>query len=112
MTTTQTEARRSTARVPLDIPNTLFGKAMVWYSKRAYGDVLDPGLAMLHHKGVLRGVMGFEKKVAKWDALDSDLKILAEMASAAVIGCTWCTDFGYYVAHSKGHDTAKLEKVP
>jgi AhpD family alkylhydroperoxidase len=107
-----TDTRRATARIPLEVPDTLFGKAMAWYSRRTYGDVLDPGLAMLHHKGVLMSVMSFEKKVAKWDALDADLKILAEMATAATIGCSWCVDFGYYLAHSKGHDTAKLEKVP
>ncbi|HSV39418.1 MAG TPA: hypothetical protein VLI04_11725, partial [Nocardioidaceae bacterium] len=77
MTTTTAEARRATARVPLELPDSLFGKAMAWYMRRTYGDVLDNGLALLHHKGVLKGVMGFEKDVAKWDALDPDLKNLA-----------------------------------
>lgn len=111
MTTTTAEARRATARVPLDLPDTLFGKAMAWYMRRTYGDVLDNGLALLHHKGVLKGVMGFEKNVAKWDALDADLKNLAQLASAAVIGCSWCVDFGYYVAHSRGEDVSKFEKA-
>jgi AhpD family alkylhydroperoxidase len=111
MTLTADE-RRATARIPLEIPDTLFGKAMAWYMRRTYGDVLDSGLALLHNKPVLKGVMGFEKKLAKWDALDPDLKNLAQLASAAVIGCSWCVDFGYYVAHSQGHDTSKLSKVP
>jgi AhpD family alkylhydroperoxidase len=56
-------------------------------------------------------VLGFERRVDRWKALDPDLKILAEMASARMIGCSWCVDFGYYVAHSKGLDTSKLEEV-
>jgi AhpD family alkylhydroperoxidase len=34
------------------------------------------------------------------------------MASAAVIGCSWCLDFGYYVAHTDGLDEAKVREVP
>ena len=109
--TTTADIRRASARVPLDVPNTLFGKAMVWYSKRTYGDVLDNGLALLHNVPVLKAVIGFEKKVEKWNALDADLKNLAQLASAAVIGCSWCVDFGYYIAHSKGQDVSKFEKA-
>jgi AhpD family alkylhydroperoxidase len=109
--TLTTDERRATARVPLEIPDTFFGKAMAWYMRRTYGDVLDNGLALLHNKPVLKGVIGFEKKVAKWDELDQDLKNLAQLASASVIGCSWCVDFGYYVAHSQGYDVSKLEKV-
>ena len=36
----------------------------------------------------------------------------AEMASAAAIGCGWCLDFGYFLAHDKGLDEAKVREVP
>jgi alkylhydroperoxidase family enzyme len=104
-------SRRATARVPLEVPDTLFGKALAWYSRRTYGAVLDPGLAMLHNRPVLRAVLGFERRVDKWDALDPDLKILAEAASARLIGCSWCIDFGYFVSRSRGLDVGKLEQV-
>lgn len=110
--TTTTTANQEHARVPLTMPRDLFGRAVVWYSRRVYGDVLDNGLALLHNRPVLRAVIGYERKVEKWSALDPDLKILAEMASASMIGCSWCMDFGYYVAHSRGLDVAKLEQVP
>ena len=74
---------------------------MAWYSRRTYGDVLDNGLVLLHHKRALLALAGFERKVDRWDRLDPDLKTLATMASASVIGCSWCVDFGYYAAHSK-----------
>ena len=111
-TTTRDEARRSEARVPLEVPPTVFGRVMEWYSRRAYGDVLDTGLAMLHNRKVLKAVMGFERRVAGWDALDPNLKTLAQMASAAQIGCSWCVDFGWYAAHSEGLDVSRLEELP
>ncbi len=107
-----TEERRAAVRVPLVEDQGLFSKFMGWYSRRTYGDVLDNGLAMLHHKQVLWAVLKFEGKVAKWDKLDPDLKTLAQLASASVIGCSWCMDFGYYAAHSQGLDTSKLGEVP
>jgi len=85
---------------------------MAWYSRRTYGDVLDNGLVLLHHKPALLALAGFERKIDKWDKLDPDLKMLATMASASVIGCSWCVDFGYYAAHSKGLRVDKLSEVP
>ena len=106
------QTRRSAGRVPMDAPGDLFGRAVLWYSRRTYGDVLDNGLALLHNRPVLRAIVGFERRVEKWHALDPDLKILAEMASASMIGCSWCMDFGWYLSHSKGLDTRKVEQVP
>lgn len=109
---TDDQARRDAVRVPIEVPTDLFGRAMMWYSRRTYGDVLDNGLALLHHRPVLKALVGFERRVDKWSALDPDLKMLATMASAAVIGCSWCMDFGWFHAHSKGLDVSKLEQVP
>ncbi|NUR09728.1 MAG: carboxymuconolactone decarboxylase family protein [Nocardioidaceae bacterium] len=106
------DARRAQARVPLDDPSTLFGRFMAWYCTRTFGDVPDNGLALLHHTPILKAVLGFERRVDKWDELDPDLKVLAQAASAAVIGCSWCLDFGYYAAHSKGLRVDKLREVP
>lgn len=111
MTSTELE-RRSAARVPLEVPRTLFGRAMAWYSRRAYGDVLDNGLALLHHRRALWAVLSFERKVDRWNALDEELKLYAEMASAATIGCSWCVDFGWWAAQHNGVSTAKLQEVP
>jgi alkylhydroperoxidase family enzyme len=111
-TTPTTAVRRAAARVPLELPDGLFGKAIAWYSRRTYGDVLDTGLALLHNRPVLMAVLRFEQKVARWHRLDPDLKTLAEMTSASVIGCSWCMDFGYFAAHSKGLRVDKLREVP
>jgi len=48
----------------------------------------------------------------EWDRLDEDLKSYAQLASAGVIGCSWCLDFGYFKAHNDGLDLAKVREVP
>lgn len=104
--------RRSAARVPLVEPAGGLGRLVSWYSRRTYGDVLDNALALLHNRPVLTAVFGFEKRVARWSRLDAGIKTLAVMASASVIGCSWCMDFGYFAAHSQGLDTDKVREVP
>jgi alkylhydroperoxidase family enzyme len=107
-----TEERREAVRVPLEEPKSLFDRLIAWYCRRTYGEVLDNALALMHHRPALKALFSFEKKVATWDRLDPDLKVLAQAGSAAVIGCSWCMDFGYFAAHSAGLDTSKLEHVP
>jgi AhpD family alkylhydroperoxidase len=106
------EERLDAIRVPPVEPRTPYDKAVAWYCRRRFGQVLDNALVMMHNRKVMSAMFSFEKKVAKWDALDPDLKVLAEMASASMIGCSWCMDFGWYAAHSQGLDTSKLGEVP
>ncbi|MGW1885069.1 carboxymuconolactone decarboxylase family protein [Streptomyces sp. NPDC001970] len=100
------------ARIPLTPPRTLFHRATEWYSKRAFQEALDPVKALGHNTRVLRADLRFEQAVAKWNALDPVLKALAEMATAASIGCSWCMDFGYWASRRKGIDARKLQDVP
>ena len=32
------------------------------------------------------------------------------MAVAALVGCSWCLDFGYFHAHNEGLDEAKASR--
>ena len=103
----------STFRIPKAPITGLYGKFMTRYAKRALGgDFPDNGYVLFHHKQVLKSVLGFEQKVAKWDALDPLLKSYAQLASAAAIGCSWCLDFGYFMAHNDGLDLTKVREVP
>jgi len=102
----------STFRIPKADLRGVRGRLYRAYSRRLLGQVADGLYVYFHHPRVLSAVMRFEGKVAKWDTLDPNLKSYAEMASAAGIGCSWCMDFGYYLAHNKGLDEAKLREVP
>lgn len=113
MTNTETITRRSEARVPMTEPRGAVGRLVTWFSRRAYGgEVPDVVLTTWNHPGVFRASAAMELGVSRLKALDPDLKTLAVMSSAAVIGCSWCLDFGYYAAHSEGLDTSRLREVP
>ena len=103
--------RSSRARVPLDPPTGLIGRALNFYAKRKYGQVLDNLLALAHNRRVLMTDARFELSVARWNRLDPQLKALAVMSTATGIECSWCLDFGYYEAHSNGLDTTKIAAV-
>ncbi|MFE3559416.1 carboxymuconolactone decarboxylase family protein [Streptomyces sp. NPDC059193] len=100
------------ARISLTPARTLVYRIAEWYSRRAYGEVLDPVKAYGHNTKVLMAYAGFERKVAGWKALDPQLKELAVMATAARVGCSWCMDFGYWEGHKLGIAQEKLRAVP
>jgi alkylhydroperoxidase family enzyme len=100
------------ARIPLDHPRTLKVRIMEAYSRRRFGQVLDPGLVALHHPRVLRTMLRTERGASTWTSLPPTLAALAVMSAATEIGCAWCMDFGYWEYHHRGVDPAKLRAVP
>lgn len=102
----------STFRIPKASITGLYGKVLTTVTRRTFGEIPDNAYVYFHNKPVLKAVIGFEGKVSKWDALDPTLKSYAQLASAGVIGCSWCLDFGYFMAHNDGLDLAKVREVP
>jgi len=99
-------------RVPKATITGALGKGLMAYARRTYGQIPDNAYVLWHHRPALRAVLGLERKVARFDRLDAHLKTYAVMAAAASIGCSWCLDFGYYLAHTDGLDTGKVREVP
>ena len=108
---TELDARRRLARVPIDQPPGLFGRFIGWLSRRMYGQAVDNGFAMAHHRKVLWATLFHERRVAKFDRLDPTLRSLAELAAASEIGCSWCVDFGFFLADSHRVDLDKLASI-
>jgi len=102
----------STFRIPKAPVTGLYGRLLTAYARRTYGQVPDGVHVYFHHRPLLKAVLGFERKVATWRELDPHLKSYAQLASAAVIGCSWCLDFGYFLAHDEGLDESKVREVP
>ncbi|MCF3106576.1 carboxymuconolactone decarboxylase family protein [Streptomyces roseoverticillatus] len=100
------------ARISLTPDRTPLIRIMEWYSRRTYGKVLEPLMALAHNRRVLLTTSRFELSVGRWKKLDPQLKALAEMASAAAIGCSWCMDFGYWLSRGHGLPHEKLQDVP
>ncbi len=83
------------------------------YSRKTFGEVVDPVRALAHHSGVLAANGVFEMVLNKrWKSLDPHLMWLAVQACAGHIGCSWCTDFGYYEGMQRGVDPRKVRDVP
>ncbi|WP_328991934.1 carboxymuconolactone decarboxylase family protein [Kribbella sp. NBC_01245] len=99
------------ARIPLENRRTPMVRFVQWWSRRKYGAQLEPGLVALHNRRVFRTMMLTEGSVTRWNSLDPTLAALATMAPAAMIGCSWCMDFGYWEYHHRGVPVAKLRDV-
>jgi AhpD family alkylhydroperoxidase len=102
----------STTRIPKAEITGVYGWMVKRFSRRLLGEVPEPAEVMWHNRPVLTSSMGFGRKVQKWDRLDPNLKSFAHMAVAALVGCSWCLDFGYFHAHNEGLDEAKASEVP
>ncbi|MGH8877861.1 MAG: carboxymuconolactone decarboxylase family protein [Stackebrandtia sp.] len=100
------------ARISLDPPRTLTNRFVSWYSRRKFGRDLEPALAAGHNRRVLMTTLKVETGAAKWNAVDSQLKILATMKAAMVIGCEWCVDFSHWLGVAEGLDPDKIRAVP
>ncbi|SDQ45033.1 carboxymuconolactone decarboxylase family protein [Thermostaphylospora chromogena] len=99
------------ARIPLRARRGVLSRAIDWYSRRRFGDVLDPCRAYAHNTRVLLSYLGLEMGVLKWNKAEPTLKHLAAMTAAAKIGCAWCLDFGYWEGHHTGLPTEKSRAV-
>lgn len=102
------------AIVPLvEQPKGLIPRFAAAYGRRRFGRDVEPLQAGLHHSGVLVAAGLIETAAEKgWKKLDPHLALLAIQASSGAIGCTWCTDFGYYESLQKGQDPEKVRDVP
>jgi AhpD family alkylhydroperoxidase len=105
-------AMTSSTRIPKAEINGLYGYVVKRISHKMFGEVPEPAEVMWHNRAVLTSVMGIGRKSDKWHELDPNLKSFAHMAVAALVGCSWCLDFGYFHAHNEGLDEAKASEVP
>lgn len=102
----------SPTRIPAAEITGLTGAIMKRASTRMLGDVPDALGVLWHNRPVLRTTFGINRKAARWQACDEDLKSYAHMATAALVGCSFCLDLGYFHAHNEGLDEAKAREIP
>jgi alkylhydroperoxidase family enzyme len=102
----------STTRIPKAEITGVYGALAKRFSKRMLGRVPEPLGVYWHNRRVLKATMGIGAKAQKWDACDLSLKSFAHMAVAALIGCSWCLDFGYFQAFNEHLDLTKAREVP
>jgi AhpD family alkylhydroperoxidase len=96
-------------RVPATEITGIYGGLVKFAARKMIGQVPESLGVMWHNPKVLKDLMGVGQK---WDALDENLSSLARMAAAAAVGCSFCLDFNYFMAHNRGLDEAKAREVP
>lgn len=99
-------------RVPAIEITGLFGALVKRMSRKLLGEVPESAGVLWHHPAVFRHMMAFGAKSEKWDKLDPNLATFAHMAAVGSIGCGFCLDLGYFMAHNRGLDEAKAREVP
>ena len=99
-------------RVPKAEITGVYGAVMKRFSRRMFGEVPDGLGVMWHNRKVLNFSFGLSRKAEKWDLVDEDLKTFAHMAAAGQVGCGFCLDLGYFMAHNRGLDVTKAREVP
>jgi alkylhydroperoxidase family enzyme len=94
-------------------PRGILGRTAWWYSRKTFGRAVEPARAAALHRGVTIGWGALEMVADKgWRRLDPGLRWLATQSVAGTIGCSWCTDFGYYAGMQDGVDPRKVQEVP
>jgi alkylhydroperoxidase family enzyme len=103
----------SSARIPQTELTGIYGAMIKRMTRKMVGDVPDAVGVMWHNRKVLNTSFALSRKAAKWDQCDDNLKTLAHLAVASLVGCSWCLDFGYFHAHTEGLlDVNKVREVP
>jgi alkylhydroperoxidase family enzyme len=101
------------AHVPLkEHPKGAIPRLATEYTKRRFGQMVEPTEAAAHHSGVLVAMGALETSVQKgWKKLDPTLRWLAVQVTAMQIGCSWCVDYGYYEGTNQGVEPEKVRAV-
>lgn len=102
----------TTTRIPATEITGAYGALVKFAMRRMVGEVPDSVGVMWHNPKVFRDLMSIGQKSEKWDALDADLGSFARMAAAAEVGCSFCLDFNYFMAHNRGLDEERAREVP
>ena len=103
----------STFRVPKAEITGAYGKVLTAYARRTFGQIPDNLYVLWHNReGAEGGVQASSRRSRSATRSTRNLKTYAQLASAGVIGCSWCLDFGYFLAHNEGLDVAKVREVP
>jgi alkylhydroperoxidase family enzyme len=102
----------SHSRIPKAELTGLYGAMIKRMSRKMFGEVPEPVGVAWHNRKVLNLSFSIGRKAQKWDQCDENLKSFAHMATASLIGCSFCLDFGYFHAHNEGLDVNKAREVP
>jgi AhpD family alkylhydroperoxidase len=82
------------------------------YSRRRWGTVLGPLVALSHHPRLLRGTAAMEYSLERSNEVDRRLKDLAAARAAGLVGCEFCIDYGSALLQSGGASPEEVAELP
>ena len=89
----------------------LFRRLTYRWAKRTYGRPMEPTRVVAHHRKLLFGYGMVATAADRSSAIDEELKHVAMLRAAQLIGCEWCLDFGSYLAQRSGCPEEKLREL-
>ncbi len=111
MTTIGKQATNHT-RVPRAEMTGIYARLLKSAMRKMFGGVPAGVEVSWQNPRVFKDMMKFGRRTEKWDRLDRNLSCFASMAAAAQIGCSFCLDLNYFLAHHRGLDQVKAREVP
>src|SRR3954447_15024692 len=99
------------SRIPLREPRGPFLRATYAESKRQYGKVPDPVAVKGHTPLLLAGYSAFELATQRSRRVEARYKELAELKTAALVGCEWCMDIGAMIAARSGVPAEQVREL-
>ena len=90
----------------------LIRRLSFWTARRMYGRETEPLQAMAHHRPTMLGVAAISMADDRYShAVEDEIKHLARLRAAQLVGCEWCLDFGSYLAQKAGGNPEKLRAL-
>src|SRR5437764_14891889 len=89
----------------------LFRRLTYRWAKRTYGRPIEPTQVVAHHRKLRFGYGMVATAADRSSAIDEELKHVAMLRAAQLIGCEWCLDFGSYLAQRSGCPEEKLREL-
>lgn len=80
--------------------------------KTKYGALLEPVSVVAHNPEIFRAYMSYEGAFRVASRVDHKLKELAFLKVAALIGCSFCIDFGSAEARKAGITEEQMKALP
>jgi alkylhydroperoxidase family enzyme len=99
-------------RIPRAELTGVYGAIVKRMSRRMLGEVAEPVEVAWHNRKILNFSFIIGRQTKRWDQCDENLKSFAHLATASMVGCSFCLDFGYFQAHNSGLDMVKAQEVP
>ena len=90
----------------------LLGRVAYAFSRRRFGEVVEPLRLMVHHRKVLLGSVAMELALDRSHLVENRLKKLAETKVALVVGCEFCIDIGSMLGRGAGMSDEQLRALP